>query len=90
MSNLLTGRLKVPPAGPKDWAQTTPVELKDRDGWPIRVGARITVRHKGYRKSGEVVETFLDWKGREVVEFSINGAGHVARPEWCRVQYRKG
>ena len=90
MANLLTGRLKIPPAGKQDWAKTVHACLDDCKGWPIKVGARVTVRRNGKRRSGTVTATQVDWKGRECVKYSVNGAAHVARPEDCRVQYRKG
>ena len=90
MSNLLTSRLTVPMPEPLPESSRTPADFKDRDGWPIRLGARVTVARNSKRKTGEVRATFTDWKGREVVEFSVDGALHATRPEFCRVQYQKG
>lgn len=89
MANLLTSRLNVSPAGERDWAKKTPADLKDQDGWPIRVTARVTRRAGNRRITGTVLATYLDWKGRPVVEVSVNGARHVFRPNDCRVQRGK-
>ena len=90
MTNLLSKRLNVPTPPKADWAKTVHACLEDRNGWPIRIGARVTVRRNGKRRSGDVTATVVDWKGRECVKYSVNGAGYVARPEDCRVRYRKG
>lgn len=90
MSNLLTGRLRVPTGPLPPESKRTPVALVDGDGWPIRVGAKITVRRNGRRTTGEVLATYLDHRSREVVAFSVQGSRHHARPGDCRVQYRKG
>ncbi len=89
MSNLISPRLKVPPAGKRDWAKTTPAEFKDRDGWPIRIGAKVTRLRHGKRTTGIVTAMHRDWKDRAIVEFSVDGAGYVSRPEHLRVQYQK-
>ena len=90
MSNLLTGREKVPNGPLPPESKRTPVALVDADGWPIRVGAKVTARRNGKRATGEVLATYLDHRSREVVEFSIQGSRHFARPGDIRVQYRKG
>ena len=86
---LLSSRLKIEDPGIMPWAVTKPADLKDMDGWPLRVGAKV-VRKVGKRVSGIVVETVMDWKGRPLVRISVNGALHSVRPHEVRVMRRSG